>query len=146
MAELASLIMADISDPETEGGTLTLEGKVGSDFTMTFVPAPVANFSADPTEGYAPLTVQFTDLSTNTPTSWLWDFGDGETSTEENPEHTYNEAGIYTVTLTATNGGGSDDEVKEDYITVLGAPVADFSAEPLSGKYPLQVHFTDLSE
>jgi len=104
--------------------------------------APVAEFSGTPTSGYVPLTVQFTDLSTNNPTSWLWDFGDEETSIEQNPIHIYDEVGIYTVTLTATNAGGSDDEVKTDYITVL--PGANFSAQPLAGKYPLTVHFTDL--
>jgi len=118
-------------------------------YTTEIVVAPVADFSGNPTEGDVPLTVQFTDESTNTPTSWLWDFGDGESSTEQNPEHIYTKAGTYTVTLTATNEGGSDDEVKIDYITVTSpvvAPVANFSAQPRSGKYPLQVHFTDLSE
>ncbi len=81
--------------------------------------APVAEFSGTPTSGYVPLTVQFTDLSTNTPTSWLWNFGDGETSVEENPLHIYDTVGVYTVTLTATNAGGSDSEVKVNYITVL---------------------------
>jgi len=113
------------------------------------VTPPVADFSGTPTEGTAPLTVQFTDESTNTPTSWSWNFGDGETSEEQNPTHIYTKAGTYTVTLTATNEGGSDDEVKTDYITVTSpvvAPVANFFAQPRSGKYPLQVHFTDLSE
>ncbi|HEC65063.1 MAG TPA: PKD domain-containing protein [bacterium] len=85
---------------------------------------PVADFSGTPTSGYVPLTVQFTDLSTNTPTSWLWDFGDGETSILQNPLHIYNTPGTFTVTLTATNAGGSDDEVKTDYITVLSGDPA----------------------
>jgi len=106
----------------------------------------VADFSGTPTSGYAPLTVQFTDLSTNTPTSWLWNFGDGKTSREQNPSHIYDDVGIYTVTLTATNATGSDDEVKVNYITVLAPPIgANFSAQPLTGKYPLVVQFTDLS-
>ncbi|OPY36104.1 MAG: PKD domain protein [Methanoregula sp. PtaU1.Bin051] len=73
-----------------------------------------------PTSGYAPLTVKFTDLSTNSPTSWSWDFGDGDgtNATQQNPVHTYTSAGMYTVKLTATNGDGSDGEEKEDYITV----------------------------
>ncbi len=109
-------------------------------------PAPVADFEGSPTSGEAPLTVNFTDLSTNNPTSWDWDFGDGGTSTAQNPSHTYNEAGTYTVTLTATNSCGSDTETKTDYITVTcTAPVADFEGSPTSGEAPLTVNFTDLS-
>lgn len=82
--------------------------------------APVAAFTADLTTLQEPtsMTVQFTDQSTNTPTSWLWDFGDGTTSTAQNPSKTYTAAGTYTVTLTATNAGGSDAETKTGYITV----------------------------
>jgi len=80
--------------------------------------APVANFTATPTSGSAPLTVNFTDQSTNTPTSWQWDFGDGNTSTVKNPTHTYNNAGSYTVLLTVTNSNGSDTKNQNDYITV----------------------------
>ncbi len=79
---------------------------------------PVANFVGSPTSGDAPLTVSFTDQSTNNPTSWSWDFGDGGTSTAQNPSHTYNSAGTYTVKLTATNDCGSDTQTKVDYITV----------------------------
>jgi len=80
--------------------------------------APVADFTATPTSGTAPLTVTFTDQSVNTPTSWQWDFGDGNTSTQQNPTHIYNNAGTYTVNLTATNEYGSDSETKTGYITV----------------------------
>jgi subtilisin family serine protease len=80
--------------------------------------APVANFSGTPTSGTAPLAVSFTDLSTGSPTSWAWTFGDGGTSAAQNPSHTYNTAGTYTVTLTATNAAGSDGETKVGYITV----------------------------
>jgi len=81
--------------------------------------APVADFSASPLSGKYPLTVQFTDLSTNTPTSWLWDFGDGSTSTEQNPIHQYTSEGSFTVSLTATNAGGSDTKTKTNYITAI---------------------------
>jgi len=89
----------------------------------TLPPAPVAEFSADPVSGNAPLTVTFTDASTGTPTSWAWDFQNDGTvdSTEENPSHVYDTAGTYTVNLTVTNAGGSDSEVKTDYITVTEA-------------------------
>lgn len=79
---------------------------------------PIADFTvADRTviEGGA---VAFTDLSTNNPTSWAWDFGDGGTSTSQNPSHVYSAAGTYTVSLTATNTDGSDTETKTAYITV----------------------------
>ena len=107
---------------------------------------PIANFSAEPTTGNAPLAVQFTDKSSNNPTSWLWDFGDGSNSTDKNPVHTFEAIGNYTVNLTAVNCAGNTTESKEDYIIVTGiAPVANFSAEPVSGDVPLTVQFTDNS-
>lgn len=114
-------------------------------------PAPVANFSATPTSGTAPLTVNFTDTSTNTPTAWAWDFeNNGSTdSTVQNPSKVYSTAGTYTVKLTASNAGGSDDEIKTSYITVNAAPppapVASFNTTPSSGNAPLTVDFTDTS-
>lgn len=76
---------------------------------------------ATPLAGLAPLTVQFTDTSTGSPTSWAWTFGDGNTSTAQNPQHTYTAPGLYTVTLNATNEYGSDTETKTDYITVYSS-------------------------
>ena len=78
---------------------------------------PVANFSASATSTCIGI-VNFTDQSTNTPTSWSWNFGDGTTSTQQNPSHTYATNGTYTVTLEATNAYGNDSEVKTSYITV----------------------------
>ncbi len=77
---------------------------------------PVANFSANPTNGYAPLAIQFTDLSQNT-TGWNWTFGDGVTSTDQSPTHTYSTAGTYIVRLTATSENGTSPE-KTAQITV----------------------------
>ncbi len=77
-----------------------------------------ANFSGTPITGTAPLAVSFTDLSTGNPTSWSWNFGDGGTSTAQNPNYTYTTEGTYTVSLTASNGCGSDGETKTGYITV----------------------------
>jgi PKD repeat protein/C1A family cysteine protease len=136
---------------------LTVTNSAGSDDELktnfiTVIEAavsPTAEFTADVTKGDAPLTVEFTDLSMNNPTSWSWDFGDDGTSDTQNSSHTYSDAGIYTVSLTVTNAGGSDTETKTDYITVTTddgtAPVADFTADPSSGKKPLKVKFTDLS-
>jgi PKD repeat protein/FtsP/CotA-like multicopper oxidase with cupredoxin domain len=108
---------------------------------------PVAKFTGMPTSGAAPLTVKFTDASTNTPTTWKWSFGDGGTSVDQNPSHTYANAGKYTVKLTATNSAGSDTIVKDNYITVSrpAAPVAKFTGMPTSGAAPLTVKFTDAS-
>ena len=85
-------------------------------------PAPTAAFTSDVQSGTAPLTVHFTDQSTNSPTSWAWDFSNDGTvdSTVQNPSYIY-AAGNYTVKLTATNGSGSGDVVKTDYIIVTVA-------------------------
>ena len=86
---------------------------------ITVQASPVADFSGSPTNGSAPLTVSFTDLSTGNPDTWSWDFGDGVgTSTAQNPTYEYQNKGIYTVTLTAGNGCGSDMATRVDYITV----------------------------
>ncbi len=79
---------------------------------------PVAAFTGTPTSGDYPLDVQFTDQSSNSPTSWSWAFGDGGTATVQNPLHTYAAAGSYSVSLTVTNADGSDSLTKTGYITV----------------------------
>lgn len=105
-----------------------------------------ANFNADPKDGYVPLTVNFTDLSTGDITSWLWDFGDGATSTERNPSHTYETIGTYTVELTVSDGEDTDTETKSDFIEVVEyRPIANFIGLPVSGTTPLSVSFTQLS-
>jgi PKD repeat protein len=109
---------------------------------------PVANFVGTPTSGALPLTVAFTDISTNTPTSWIWNFGDGSSSNYKNPDHTYTTAGTYTVTLTATNSAGSNSLTRTNYISVTSGvvtPVANFVGTPTSGTAPLTVTFTDSS-
>jgi len=85
--------------------------------------APNAQFVGTPLSGPATLTVNFTDLSSSSPTSWLWTFGDGDTSTSQNPTHDYLTAGLYTVSLQATNATGTGSITKTDYITVTGSPV-----------------------
>lgn len=91
---------------------------IGSDLP----PAPIAAFTGYPTAGVAPLEVHFTDESTNTPTSWLWSFGDGTLSTMQHPCHTYAEPGTYTVNLKATNAGGFGTLQKDNYIVVTIPP------------------------
>ncbi|MBD3288770.1 PKD domain-containing protein, partial [candidate division KSB1 bacterium] len=104
---------------------------------------PVADFEATPLEGFAPLTVKFTDLSYCGVTDWLWDFGDGTTSTEQNPTHVYDPPvdPKFTVSLTVTNYGGTKTITKEKYIEVWLPIVADFDAEPTVGYGPLNVQF-----
>ena len=117
--------------------------------TVNAPPTPVAWFSGTPTSGTAPLSVQFTDASTGVITSYLWNFGDGTTSTLQNPSHLYNAGGTFTVKLTVTGPGGSNTKSIPNYITITSGPVlppvADFVANPVSGKPPLNVQFNDRS-
>lgn len=82
---------------------------------------PLASFTALPVSGEAPLTVQFTGTSTNSPDSWQWDFDNNGTidSTLQNPSHTYNTPGTYSVSLTVSNQTGSAQETKPGLITVI---------------------------
>ncbi|MBC7771778.1 MAG: PQQ-dependent sugar dehydrogenase [Pyrinomonadaceae bacterium] len=83
-----------------------------------------AEFSANVVSGSAPLMVSFTDLSTvPSPTSWLWNFGDGATSSQQNPTHTYTDDGIYTVRLSVTGSAGLSIEEKLAYVRVGTVPV-----------------------
>jgi PKD repeat protein len=150
----------DGSDPVTtaqpshiyeNSGTYTItqtvknsHGTANATKTIRLKQAPYAYFYPSPINGYAPLTVTFTDYSTDA-TSWLWDFGDGSSSTLENPAHTYTTLGVYTVVLTVYNADGNSTST--DTITVnQHPPVANFTAEPTSGKYPLTVTFNDMSD
>ncbi|QXO95616.1 DUF3821 domain-containing protein [Methanospirillum purgamenti] len=103
------------------------------------------DFEADRTYGNKPLTVRFTDKSYQA-TSWSWDFGDGTTSTEQNPVHTYTNEGRYTVSL-ITNGDAKAKAVKNDYIRVAKGPTAKFTYTPDSGikAGESEIQFTDLS-
>jgi PKD repeat protein len=162
-------------DARTYTVSLTVTGPDGSDtetkerFIKLFIPEiPNADFTREPISINAPMTVQFTDTSTAPATlvnltngtlfftsiesaslggitTWTWDFGDGTTSDERNPAHTYQETGFYTVNLTVVGPGGSDTESKKGFIqlTKPSAPVADFIAKPRSGNGPLVVQFTD---
>jgi YVTN family beta-propeller protein len=96
--------------------TISIIGQISA-----LTPAPVANFSATPTSGAAPLTVQFSDSSINNPTSWSWSFGDGAISSLQNPKHSYTAAGTYTVSLKATNAYGSNTVTNTGYIKVTSS-------------------------
>ncbi len=105
-----------------------------------------ASFNATPVSGYSPLTVQFTNLSTGLISTYLWDFGDGNTSNEENPVHVFNEPGTYTISLLVSGQGGNSKIIKENLINVdLFIPIAGFSADKIIGRKPLTVQFNDIS-
>ena len=127
-----------------EGTTTETETKV--DY-ITVNPSLIADFSAVPLSGLAPLEVQFTDATTGTPTTWEWDFDNDGTidSNEQNPLYTYTIAGDYSVSLTVSDAYYSTTETKIDFISVGDQIIADFSADPLLGLVPLAVQFTDSS-
>ncbi|KKH92052.1 hypothetical protein EO95_13230, partial [Methanosarcina sp. 1.H.T.1A.1] len=137
--------------PGTYTANLTVTNDVSSDsmlktITVILPTAPVASFTSDYTTGVSPLNIAFTDTSTGLPTSWSWNFGDGATSTEQNPTHTYSEAGNYSVKLKVTNEIGSNDIQKVNYITVLlPPPSSNFISNITSGNVPLTVQFSDTS-
>jgi PKD repeat protein len=127
--------------------------------------APRADFRADPTSGTAPLTVRFSNASTDADGDAIassWDFGDGSTSIERSPTHLFTSAGTFTVTLMVTDARGASSTPRRENITVRpgagegpgipppptggdNAPRADFRADPASGTAPLSVHFTNRS-
>lgn len=95
---------------------------------------PRARFTADVTEGLAPLTVTFTDHSTGGPEDWVWDFGDGTFSTEQHPVHTYTTEGTCTVCLTVTNACGCDTIEQVDCICVHAPQPTPINEFPVAGE------------
>jgi trimeric autotransporter adhesin len=111
------------NDPTTTDRYWTRVLSIGGTTPPPPPPGVVANFTASPVSGTAPLNVQFTDTSTGGATSWSWDFGDGTTSTAQSPSKTYSAPGTYTVALTASNGTSSNTVTKTNLITVTdGTP------------------------
>ncbi|NQT26490.1 aryl-sulfate sulfotransferase, partial [candidate division KSB1 bacterium] len=137
---------------DTFSVNLTVTGPEGSDimtrdnYITVLEPPPVADFAADTTEGFWPFEVQFSDSSTGMITSWSWDFGDSEESSEQNPKHTYQTADTFDVTLSVTGPGGADTLLWENHILVSDPPpIANFTADTTRGLFPLDVQFSDLS-
>ena len=104
-----------------------------------------ANFKATPVKGCAPLLVHFTDASTNKPTKWRWDLGNGTISFLQNPSATYFNSGSYTIVLTASGSNGTATVTKTQYINVFAQPTVEFKGSVTSGCFPLPVQFTDQS-
>lgn len=104
---------------------------------------PVANFSANQLQGCAPLLVQFNSLSTNSPATYFWEFGNGNTSVSQNPAASYLTPGKYTVKLTAGNSFGSGSKTVIDFITVYPLPIVAFGAPNNTGCSPLSILFLE---
>jgi PKD repeat protein len=105
-----------------------------------------ADFISDVSTGCPPLPVRFTDRSSGLIiTAWVWDFGDGSASSEQNPSHVYEQPGEYTVTLTVENGLESDAKTKAGFIVVKEKPRAAFELAETTGCAPFEVKFSDLS-
>ncbi len=123
------------------------DSEIKTNFIRVTTPQPKANFTANETTGVAPFPVAFMDLSSGSPAAWLWNFGDGATSTQRNPTHTYTSAGIFTVSLRVSNAAGNDTLTRPDYINVSSSllPHASFTGNPTAGYAPLVVQFNDTS-
>jgi len=96
-------------------------------FSLQAISQVNAAFVANPLKGCSPLQVTFTDQSTGNPTSWNWNFGNGNSGTGTTASAIYTIPGVYTVTLSVTNGVTSDVEIKTNYIVVYNKPIAGFT-------------------
>jgi len=105
-----------------------------------YVPAPIAIFSSDKTQGKYPLTIQFEDQSKGEISIWHWDFGDGSQSSAQHPEHTYMQAGTYDVKLNVSGAGGSSQTQIDAPIVVYPSGV-NFSVISQTGPAPFTVTF-----
>jgi|GEM_PF-6055839 len=147
-----------------EGGEIIIS-EIQGDLVVnaTFVTNAVADFEAvvQPVpEGPIPLRfldptaqpgmdIKFYDLSTGDGIDqWVWDFGDGNFSTQQNPIHRYGKTGLFTVSLKVHNAAGwSNPEIKTNYIDITEDPLVDFSFKPATGNVPppFTVQFTDMT-
>lgn len=119
-----------------------------ANYSCTLQQTPEVDFTADTLQGLVPFTVNFTNLTQNLPADFLWDFGDGITSSLLNPSHTYTTPGTYTVSLTATNLAGEDSKVLTNYIIVepdVVIPETNFTQDQTCGTFPMSVNFEDRS-
>jgi len=143
------------STPGTYSVRLVVQNSTGIAQTeridyITVYPSPTANFNASLTLACVPATIQFTDASTTTTgtiVSWEWDFGDGGTSTQQNPSHTYTNVGFYAVTLTVTSSTGcKQTRVRSSYIRIVGSIDTDFDfTPPATCRPPYAVNFRNQS-
>lgn len=160
-------ITGDIFDPSIAGEGVHViryeytEPTIGcfasTDVTFTVInntvtSPPTADFSASSTQVCEGETISFTDLSSDSPTSWSWTITGGETfnSTQQNPSFVFNNIGSYEVSLTATNNDGSDTETKTSYITVNALPTPNFTVgatatvDLIDGIQPMASHVSPM--
>jgi PKD repeat protein len=125
-------------------GRTLVPGEFVEKYSYSMVPSVAIGFSpASPAVNQA---IQLSDWSAGSPTSWLWSFGDGTTSTLQNPTHSYSSAGTFVVTLEATNATGSNVATRTLTVAAAsGAPVAAFTFAPTSPTVGRSVSFTDTS-
>jgi PKD repeat protein len=129
-------LLKGFDDPNIDDQIVKLTIKVESNTALQ------ADFSGTPVAGAAPLTVQFTDISIGTPSSWAWNFGDGYTSTDQNPSHTYANPGTYSVSLTVTGPSGSSSTTKNGYISVSAGPTTGPTTVPTTPIPPVSNKMT----
>ena len=146
--QIKNIILSTVDIKSSLSGKVSTGGRLNAYKALVATPPsqPIADFTGMPMSGTAPLTVMFTDLSANLPRTWLWVFGDGNTtnSTEQSPIHTYIAGGNYTVSLTVTNLLGSNTVTKAGYVNIP-TPFANFTGSPENGVAPLTVVFSDIS-
>ncbi|HRP57997.1 PKD domain-containing protein [Agriterribacter sp.] len=146
---------ATYSQPGTYTVTLVVRNQSGANAVtkteyITVYPSPTASLSADITTACLPASIQFTGTASTTVgtiSEWSWDFGDGGTSTQQNPQHVYTETGYYNVALTVTSSNGCTRRVSRSrYIRMVSGIVADFVNAPSPEcKPPFNVSFTNES-
>ncbi len=143
-----------ITNPAVGTYTVTLVsdanciGTASGSATITIINPPVPSFTATPVIGCAPLCVNFTDASTpaGSVSAWNWNYGDGLTGTQQNPQYCYTTPGKYTVTLTASlNSNCSASDTVHNMITVNEVPIASFSAPATTSVFTPTVQFVDYS-
>jgi len=139
--EVTGIIIND----QQEAETIIVLNEGNATIQAHFAIFPSAEFTLHPSEGEAPLVVTFHDESTGDITGWEWDFGDGSSSLDQNPVHSYLSPANYTVSLAVTGPAGTDIETKKKCINVGNVPAAVFSYDPSTGDDPLIVTFTDES-
>jgi PKD repeat protein len=141
------VILRDGSQLSTVVGNIRVQNRAPTPIPTStpVVPRPIAAFSQNVYQGQAPLTVRFFNQSAGSISSFIWNFGDGTTSNEFNPQHVYGQPGLYTVTLTVTGPGGTSNVSSQVNVLSANPPVAAFSANPTSGTVPLVVEFNNQS-
>ncbi len=140
-----STVSHTYAQPDTYFVKLVVNNQYGCSDSITkevlVLPKPIANFAYTPGCAFRP--VQFADSSTGITTNWYWDFGDGNSSTQQNPVHIYNAGGFYTVTFVAGNGLGCADTAVQT-VQVYTMPLVDFVADTVCrGDI---THFTNLTQ